>query len=222
MHARLTPEDANADWVRQASSDPACSGEAIGRVLDLRFGEKRAAFDPNDPEANKKWVAEGGTLVYGPMLSGQEWKKAKEAGAIQSAGKLRPTAKPYGDDPDGKAVTVVPPEKWTPGMKAVADYAVFLGKELMELAVTVRFVHTTNNFAACYAPGKLDFNLFRLGHKFFEQGITQEVDSLLIHEYGHLYSGDHLSEEYHEALCGLGSKLKRLALEQPDEVGGKP
>jgi hypothetical protein len=156
------------------------------------------------------------------MLSGQEWKKAKEAGAIQSAGKLRPTAKPYGDDLDGKAVTVVPPEKWTPGMRAVADYAVFLGKELMDEAVTVRFVHTTNNFAACYAPGKLDFNLFRLGHKFFEQGITEEVDQLLIHEYGHQYSGDHLSEEYHEALCRLGSKLKRLALEKPDKVGGKP
>src|SRR5262249_11414519 len=114
MHDRLTEEDANADWVRQASSDSACSADAIKRVLDLRFGAKRAAFDPNDPEANKKWVAEGGTLVYGPMLSGQEWKKAKEAGAIESAGKLCPTPKPYSQDPDAKNVTVIPPQKWTP------------------------------------------------------------------------------------------------------------
>jgi len=62
MHGRLTQDDANADWVRQAGSDSACSDEAIRKVLDLRFGEKRAAFDPNDPEANKRWVAEGGTL----------------------------------------------------------------------------------------------------------------------------------------------------------------
>jgi len=34
---------------------------------------------------------------------------------------------------------------------------------------------------------------------------------------GHQYSGDHLSEEYHEALCRLGAKLKRVALEKPDE-----
>jgi hypothetical protein len=222
MHGRLSQEDANADWVRQASSDPSCSDEAIERVLDMRFGEKRAAFDPNDPEANKRWVAEGGTLVYGPMLSGEEWQNAKRAGAIQSAGQLRPTPKPYGDDRDGKPVTVIPPEKWTQGMRAIADYAVFLGKELMDVAVRVRFVHTTGNFAACYGPGKLDFNVFRLGHKFFEQGITQEVDCLLLHELAHQHSGDHLSEEYHEGICLLGAKLKRLALDKPDKVGRKP
>jgi hypothetical protein len=222
MVGRLSQEDANADWVRQASSDPSCSDEAITRVLDLRFGEKRAAFDPNDPEANKKWVAEGGTLVYGPMLSGEEWQNAKRAGAIQSAGQLRPTPKPYGDDRDGKPVTIIPPEKWTPGMRAIADYAVFLGQELMGVAVRVRFVHTTNNFAACYGPGKLDFNVFRLGYAWFEKGITQEVDSTLIHEYGHQYSGDHLSEEYHEALCRLGAKLKWLVLEKADQFRSKP
>jgi hypothetical protein len=53
MYDRLTQEDANADWVRQASSSPDCSAEAIKRVQDLRFGKKRAAFDPHDPEANK-------------------------------------------------------------------------------------------------------------------------------------------------------------------------
>ena len=40
--------------------------------------------------------------------------------------------------------------------------------------------------------------------------------------HGHQFSGDHLSEEYHEALCRLGSRLKRLALEQPDKVGRTP
>ena len=59
-------------------------------------------------------------------------------------------------------------------------------------------VHTTNNFAACYGTGRLDFNLLRLGHRWFEQGATEEVDRLLIHEFGHQFSGDHLSEEYHE------------------------
>jgi hypothetical protein len=216
MYDRLTQEEANADWVRQANSSPDCSAEAIKRVLDLRFGEKRAAFDPNDPEAKKAWVAQGGTLVHGPMLSGQEWKNAKEAGAIQAAGKLCPTAKPYSKDEDAKNVTVIPDERWTGGMKQVADYAVFLGQELMGIAVTVTFVNTTNNFAACYAAGgDLHFNLFRLGHKWFEGGITEDVDRLLIHEFGHQYSGDHLSKEYHDALCLLGAKLKRLALEKP-------
>jgi hypothetical protein len=215
MHGQLTQDDANSDWVRQASSDPNCSEEAIKKVLGLRFGEKFAAFDPNDKEANKTFVSQGGAIVYGPMMSPQEWANAKKAGAIHAAGKLCPSPKPYSKDKDAENVTVIPPDKWTPGMKKVANYAVLLGMELMNVAIQVAFVNTTNAFSACYAPGDLHFNLFRLGHAWFEKGITEAVDELLIHEFGHQYSGDHLSEEYHEALCKLGAGLKRLALEQP-------
>lgn len=157
-------------------------------------------------------------MVYGPMLSPQEWANAKKAGAIQSAGKICPTPKPYGQDPNAKDVTIIPQDKWTPGMRTIADYAVYLGRELMDVAVAVKFVNTTNNFAACYGPGDLHFNLFRLGYAWFEKGITEEVDRLLIHEYGHQASGDHLSEEYHDALCRLGAGLKKLAMEKPDEL----
>ena len=44
------------------------------------------------------------------------------------------------------------------------------------------------------------------------------MDRLLIHEFGHDTSGDHLSDEYHEALCRLGAGMKRLALEKPEEL----
>jgi hypothetical protein len=215
MHDRLSGDDANADWVRQAGPSPDCSEAAIKKVLSLRFGDKFAAFDPNDKEAGKNFVAQGGTLVYGPMLSPQEWANAKKAGAIQSAGKVCPTPKPYGKDKDAKDVTVIPPDRWTAGMKRVADYAKFLAEELMDVQVTVTFVNTTSNFLACYAPGDLHFNLFRLGHEWFEQGITEEVDRLLIHEFGHQFSGDHLSEDYHDALCLLAARLKKLAMEKP-------
>jgi len=96
---------------------------------------------------------------------------------------------------------------------------VFLGKELMDVEVTVSLVQTKNEFLVCYGKGKLHFNVTRLGKKWFSQGATEKVDRLLIHEFGHQYSGDHLSEEYHEALCKLGAKLKRLALEKPEEFG---
>jgi hypothetical protein len=217
MYDHLTEEDGNADWVRLASSSPDCSPDAIKKVLTLRFGDKFAAFDPNDREAGKNWVAEGGTLVYGPMLSAAEWQNAKKANAIQSAGQLRPSAKPYTDDPDAKRVTVIASENWTEGMKHIAEYAVFLGKELMDVPVTVTFVNTTNNFSAAYAAGgDLHFNVFRLGNKWFEQGANEQVDELLIHEFGHQYSGDHLSEEYHAGLCQLAARLKKLALAKPE------
>jgi hypothetical protein len=59
--------------------------------------------------------------------------------------------------------------------------------------------------------GELVFNKFRLGADCFEQGITEHVLRLLIHEFGQEYSGDHLSSEYYEALCRIGSKMFLLA-----------
>jgi hypothetical protein len=59
--------------------------------------------------------------------------------------------------------------------------------------------------------------LLRLGHRWFEQGATEEVDRLLLHEFGHEYSGN-LSEQYHEALCRPGARLKRLALARPEAM----
>ena len=70
MNERLTTEDANELWVRRATSDPACSKEATWRVMNLRFGEKRAAYDPTDPESNKNWVAQGGTRCAGLQIDG--------------------------------------------------------------------------------------------------------------------------------------------------------
>ncbi|MEK6259020.1 MAG: hypothetical protein AABP62_10435 [Planctomycetota bacterium] len=216
MYDRLTEQDANEVWVRQASSDSNCTSDAIKKVLDLRFGEKRAAYDPTDPEANKTWVSKGGTLVYGSMLNKEEWKKAKEADAIQPAGRLCPSPKPYSQDPNAKPVTIIPESQWTDGVRNIVAYAKFLGRELMGVDVTVTVVSTTNCFAACYGPGRLDFNVLRLGYGWFDHGANEEVDRLLLHEYGHHYSRDHLSEEYHEALCQLGAKIKKLALEKPE------
>ena len=49
------------------------------------------------------------------------------------------------------------------------------------------------------------------------QGALNSAIRLLIHEFGHQYSGDHLSEDYHKALCWLGAGLERLALEKSNE-----
>ena len=211
-----TEEEATTGWVKLAGADPRCSNEAIKHLIRLRFGEKVAAPDPSDTEAMKRFQSQGGTIVVG--LSKGEWANVKRAGAVLPAGQICPTAKPYSDDPAAKDVTIIPPEKWTDSIKNIAEYARFLATELMGVELVVSVVHTTNNFAAAYGSGRLDFNLLRLGHRWFEEGATEDVDRLLIHEFGHQYSGDHLSEEYHEALCRLGAGLKKLALEKPEEL----
>lgn len=211
-----TEEEATAAWCKLAGADQRCSDLAIKHLVRLRFGEKIAAPDPSDIEAMKAFTAQGGTIVVG--LSKGEWANVKRAGAVLPAGQICPTAKPYSLDPEAKQVDVISEDKWTEGMKNVAAYALFLARELLDVAITVSVVRTTNNFAACYGSGRLDFNLFRLGHKWFDGGVTEDVDRLLIHEFGHQYSGDHLSEDYHEALCRLGAMLKRLALEKPEAL----
>jgi hypothetical protein len=211
-----TEEEATAGWCKLAGSDPRCSDGAIKHLIRLRFGDKVAAPDPSDIEAMKAFQAQGGTIVVG--LSKGEWANVKRAGAVLPAGQICPTAKPYSDDPEAKDVTVISEEKWTEGMKNIAAYAALLARELLGVALIVSVVNTTNNFVACYGDGRLDFNLLRLGHRWFDQGVTEEIDRLLIHEFGHHFSGDHLSEEYHQALCRLGAALKRLALEQPEAL----
>jgi hypothetical protein len=213
----LTTEDeATQGWVKLAGADPRISDDAIKHLIRLRFGEKIAAPDPSDTEAMKRFTAQGGTIVVG--LSKGEWANVRRSGAVPPAGQVCPTAKPYSDDPNAKTVTVIPEEKWTDGIKNIAAYARFLARELMGVPLIVSVVHTTNNFAAAYGSGRLDFNLLRLGHRWFEQGPTEDVDRLLIHEFGHEFSPDHLSEDYHEALCRLGAGMKRLALEKPAEL----
>jgi hypothetical protein len=209
-------EEATAGWCKLAGSDPRCSDEAIRQLIRLRFGDKVAAPDPSDTEAMKRFQSQGGVIVAG--LSKGEWVNVKRAGAVLPAGQICPTAKPYSADPNAPPVTVIPEERWSEGMKNIAAYARFLAKELMDVSLIVSVVHTTNSFSACYGSGRLDFNLLRLGHKWFEQGASEDVDALLIHEFGHEYSADHLSSDYHEALCRLGAGLKRLALERPEAM----
>jgi hypothetical protein len=211
-----TDEDATAAWCKLAGADPRCSDEAVKHPVRLRFGDKVAAPDPSDPEAMKRFQAQGGTLVAG--LSKGEWANVRRSGAVPPAGRICPTAKPYSADPGARPVDLVPEAHWTEDMRHSAGYARLLAKELMGVEVTVSVVRTANAFSACYGAGRLDLNLFRLGHAWFERGATEAVDRLLIHEFGHQYAGDHLSEEYHEALCRLGAALKRLALEKPEAM----
>jgi hypothetical protein len=102
-------------------------------------------------------------------------------------------------------------------MTKIVKYARFLGRELLGVPVNVVVVNTKNNFLAAYGSHRLDFNVKHLGWKWFDQGITPEVDALLIHEFGHEYCGDHLSSNYYDALCDIGAKLKQLAMTSPEK-----
>jgi hypothetical protein len=205
-------------WVDDGLEDGQISAPAVKGVLDRRFGRKRVIYDPSDPEANKRAVAEGYTVIHGGHLSKKAFAAVRRFEAALPAGQVTPSAKPYSSDPDARARNELPESEWTEGMQAMASYARLLGRKLLGREIQVVIVDDPSciNFSATYGHGQLEFWLRRLGRAWFDQGPTDKAHALLLHEFGHEYSSDHLAAEYHRALCELGAKLARLALAEPE------
>lgn len=218
LYHELTVEDCNSSWTAVAVCRTGASLEGIRRYMDLRFSEKRVAYDPSDTEANKIAASEGYTVVTGSMLSKDIWSNVKLAGAIKPAGQVTPSNASVEFSAQGKDVDY-PPEKWSEGMKMIVEYTKTLGIHLLGFAPKVGILNDiTLNVAACYGQQSFHYNVGRLGKTYFNRvaGKDEEVDSLILHEFAHEYCPDHLSHDYHEAICKLGAKLKTLALSKPE------
>lgn len=214
----LNTEEANAPWVREAMHKHGqdLDKETIATVTMLRFGGKAVAYDPSDPESNQLAVSQGYVLVHGGQMSGQEWEAVRGAGALKPAGQVTPSPKPYSED--GDPLRIVPESKWTPEMLGVVRYIQRVAPHLVGRSMV--HVQIANDpqwpFAATYGPNAgLTLNLGRLGHRWFA-GPLRAINDLLIHELGHEVSGNHLSNEYYEALTSIGAKLVDLAIANPE------
>lgn len=227
MHAHLNEGDAAATFVSEALADKNASPEAVRRALDLKYGEKRAIWDPTDHEANMNLTAQGFTLIKGSQLTKEQWANVKQHDAANTrpAGQIAPTRVAlFG--PDGEDHWV-PRDKWTPAMHAVVEFTREVSQALLDAPVEVGILSNIQlPYTACYGDQGFVFNLGRLGHKFFDGCIvprvglvgfeaTKSLCALVIHELGHHIEPNHLSEKYHEALCSLGAKLAMLAIQNP-------
>jgi hypothetical protein len=205
-HDLLPLGAATSTWVTEATEDDRCEADAVEKVMEERFGTKRVIYDPTDPEANKLAASEGYTVVAGGSLSGGQWSNVKASGAILPSGQVTPSSKPY-DEHGEEEVKVIPTAKWTADQKTVVEFAELLHSTLLGIDVSVRIVHTFNHFDACYTTGHLDLNQRSLGHKWFKATNLEGWIDLLVHEFGHRFSGDHLSADYYRALTKLAARL---------------
>ena len=214
----LKPEEATAPWVREAAGDSRATMEAVKAVTTLRFGEKAVAYDPSDPEANHIAMSQGYTVVHGGSMGAGEWENVRKAGVTLPAGQVTPSPKPHSES--GRPLKTIPMCDWTPGMVRVAELATALSREVMGVRLYVTLANDIKwPFGATYGKGgNLTFNVGRLGKTWFDQFPINlvQVMALLIHEFAHEYSSNHLSAEYHEALCDLGAKMTILALNMPE------
>lgn len=228
MHDRLEPVDTETPWVNEATSDPNCTDQAAETFRQQKYGKKSVSLDPTNPEANAEAFSHGYTVIPSRGLTAGQRDNLKRAGTLQSSSSAFPTAGKgaYSDDPNATPVEVIPFAEWTDGMKLIHDYTVGLGERLLGKLVCVEFVRCDSfvgkPWSACYGRGHLlgissfHYNVFKLGKKWFDNGVTERQDRLIIHEFGHQFESNHLCEEYYDALCDLGAKLKAEALKDPE------
>jgi hypothetical protein len=203
--ALLTKKEFTDDWVSSAAADERAQDDVVDHVLTSRFGEKRVAYDPTDPEANKIATSKGYTVISGGGLSGGLWRNAKRSDSIRPAGQVTPSPKAYSSDPDATPVPIVNEADWTEDHRRFVSYAKQLHIDLIGEPLNVRVVKV-RNFGAAYSRCHLDINANN-GKGWFEKSNFEEQLSLLLHEFAHYYCGDHLSHKFHDAICNLGAKL---------------
>lgn len=220
MHDSLPEEAARGAWVDDALESDLLGDEAVEAVLTARYGDKRVIRDPSDPEATNIAVAKGYSVIEPGSFNRQQWGTIRRSGAALPAGKVTPSPKPYSED--GDPLNVRDPESYTPGMERIVRLARYLAVELadvIELEVQIA-TEVTWPYGATYGRrgprrGSLTFNLGRLGHAWFDAELGPKHVQLIVHELGHHFSSNHLSAEYHDALCELGAKAAFL---DPDEM----
>lgn len=224
-HGLLLAEDSGAKWIDDALSDEKVAPETVIAAMTARFGEKRVAHDPSDPEANKIAVANGYTVVASRSLSKDVWAAVKASGALPPAGQVTPSAwaimnKNQGEDER----KTIPPSQWTDGMIIHADFARVLAKHVIsvpDLKIEMVNDQACRNFSATWlklgpTSARLAWNVQTLGRAFFDRSVMHERNlALLIHEMAHQASGDHLSEDYYDEMCAIGARLANLIQKNP-------
>lgn len=219
MHKFIDKEDANTTWVRDAASDERCTSEAIATVVQHRFGKKAVAFDPGDPEANKRATSEGYTVIPGRSMSKGEWENVRQAQSsgvplALPSGRVTPTPKPFTED--GTPLKTLSEENYTDGIKKFIKYTKWVAKKLINIDISIVIAKDRGwGFTAAYGNKRLTVNLARVGYSWFDAVASLDMNALLLHEFAHEYVGDHLSSEYHQAICDLGAKLAQIAAKYP-------
>jgi len=224
----LKQDEANNSWVREAASDSRATPAVVETVLTHRFGEKRVAFNPKDLEANAQAVANGFTVIHGREMNKDEWENVREKAPLKSSAEIFPTGSPYSTDMAAPSATFLSRDNWTSGIKRVVHFAEWLHGQIFGTPVVVRVLHGDSglkaDFIACYGrrpdnSGGLDFNLTRLGQNWFESFSKESFErqyELILHEFAHWYSRNHLCKEYHEGLSRIAAKTVRLIVEDKE------
>jgi len=211
--ASMTPEEACEGWVNDALASNIVSKDAVNGVLTLRFGALRVREDATDPEATKKAMSMGYTVVPNSTFSTNAWSQIIQHDGLRRAGEVMPTLRSFGAG--GTPIIVLPDSEWTDGMRQFASIArtvaeVIIGVPNLKVVMTNDPAWTRGLLA--YGKGEaLHVNALKLGEEWFAHGFTRDQRVALIHELAHEAAADHLSAAFHHELCRIGAELSIMA-----------
>jgi len=214
VHAELDAEQASTPWVADASGDDDVEDVAVESVMERRFGRKRVVYDPSDPEGSKLAMSKGYTVIPGNSLSRGQWRQVRRSGAALPAGQVTPSPK-VRSSPDG--VKPVPRAEWDSAWVEVTELArhlwLVLRPNYARGSLNVRWYDSRGlNFSGAWTEAdsgsQLLFNAAALGGELADMaaGDRRGILALIVHEFGHAYESDHLSEAYHDALCRMAAE----------------
>jgi hypothetical protein len=203
---KLNEDQIKAAWVAQATSSKHIEPAAMKTFMDKRFGEDRVAFDPSDKESNNRAVAKSFTVVTGGALSGEQWENAKRFELVKPAGQVFPTPKPF--NPDGSPLKVIAEADYTAEQNSMAATAKWLASNLIDKRIVVMLTDDKGwHFGGAYGPDGILY-ISVVSHP--QRG--ERWLNMIVHEFGHEYSGNHLADEFHDALTRIAAKLAKLVL----------
>jgi hypothetical protein len=204
-HELLTSVDMKSAWVRDAK--PNATKEALKSYLDEVYGEDAVIFDPSNPEASKRAIDNGWTVINGRQEDVDTWRRIKEHDLLKPAGQVIETGIPVSLD----GIPPIGEEQWTIDMWHLANYTHRVGEFLLGFSPKVEFYNEPlagPRAAAMWGNKTITFNLRVLGKRWPAEASQVSIDELLIHEFAHHYAADHLSDDYNRWTCRLGAKLR--------------
>jgi len=213
----LSEEETKSSWVQEALEN--ADTHAVKNVIDVRYGDDAVVFDVTDHEANKKAFADDKNVITGGSFNSQVWDNIRRTrddyeDFAKPSGSIGKYASP--NMSGTRPAELLDKSKITKEMKQVISLAKKLHKQLFNQELNVEIFNEKglggNRLLATYCKGysgsDLSFYYKTLGKDWFNlQNNKVKIIELIIHEFGHFYSGDHLSERYYDGLCEIGAKL---------------
>ena len=198
----VSESNSSASWINLALEDDRTTIETVRVMKEKQIGTNTVLWS-TDQQANEDAIIDGKDIIHGRTLNPIVREKYKEVG-------LQTSHDVYGAD----TIPRISFEDPTRDMLRVETYTRQLSQKLLGIDCEVTFSNNpTANQLASYNPStnKLDFNVGRLGKKWFGNCPSEKHTSLIVHELGHANRGvNHHTGEYVDTLISMLTRYIHL------------